>query len=375
MDGTSDAQLAAPTAVGLTKNVLKNAWFPLARTRLIKPGKPISRMIDECPIVLWRDDHGTVHAMEDRCVHRRAALSAGKIIDGTLQCPYHGWQYDTTGACVHIPSLGPAGKISSQFRIDTFPVVLRYGWAWVWWGDPVAADEAYIPDIPFLDPGKDAVGGRLTRFSYQAPQELVVENLLDLTHLDFVHGAIFGDPFGAGDEQILVDHTDEVITMTRISEQRLPPKAQKFLTKGKRQDIHQTMQVHVRSGVAVGVAWSTPPGWGICLFLPNVPATPDRTYQEGLLKLIGPSWYGKYVLPWASRIVTFQDAAIFRKQVPNYRRPDDPRADKSVPADAPGLRYRAMRRALVERQRNGDFSYAPGWHGPDPAEVHRVDRA
>ena len=164
-------------------------------------------------------------------------------------------------------------------------------------------------------------GGRLTRFSYQAPQELVVENLLDLTHLDFVHGAIFGDPYGAGDEQILVDHTDEVITMTRISEQRLPPKAQAFLTKGKRQDIHQTMQIHVRSGVAVGVAWSTPPGWGICLFLPNVPATPDRTYQEGLLKLIGPEWYGKYVLPWMSRIVTFQDAAIFRKQVPNYRRP------------------------------------------------------
>jgi hypothetical protein len=133
------------------------------------------------------------------------------------------------------------------------------------------------------------------------------------------------------------------------------------------------MQIHVRSGVAIGVAWSTPPGWGICLFLPNVPATPDRTYQEGLLKLIGPGWYGRYVMPWASRIVTLQDAAIFRRQVPNYRR-DDVRADKSVPADAPGLRYRAMRRALIERQRNGDFSYADGWQGPDPAGVHRVSR-
>jgi phenylpropionate dioxygenase-like ring-hydroxylating dioxygenase large terminal subunit len=370
-----DVELQSAPFADLGRTVLKNAWFPLARTRRIKPGKPISRMLDSTPIVLWRDERGAVHAMEDRCAHRRAALSGGKIVDGTLQCPYHGWQYDTAGRCVNIPSLGKGGKISSHFCVDSYPVVLRYGWAWVWWGNPVDADEAYIPDIPFLDPTKDAPGGRLTRFSYQAPQELVVENLLDLTHLDFVHGSIFGDPFGAGEEQILVDHTDEVITMTRISEQRLPPKAQAFLTKGKRQDIHQTMQIHVRSGVAIGVAWSTPPGWGICLFLPNVPATPDRTYQEGLLKLIGPEWYGKYVMPWASRIVTLQDAAIFRKQVPNYRRLDDPRADKSVPADAPGLRYRSMRRALVERQQRGDYAYAPGWHGPDPATVHKVERA
>ena len=81
MERTIDTAVAAPTAVGLTKNVLKNAWFPLARTRLIKPGKPISRMIDDCPIVLWRDERGTVLAMEDRCVHRRAALSAGKIVE------------------------------------------------------------------------------------------------------------------------------------------------------------------------------------------------------------------------------------------------------------------------------------------------------
>lgn len=363
--------MTAPPALGTT--VLRNAWFPLARTRLLKPGKPVARMIGECPIVLWRDDSGMIKAMEDRCVHRRAALSAGKVVDGNLQCPYHGWQYDTTGACVHIPSLGKGARISAQFCVDAYPVESRYGWAWVWWGDPAAADTSFIPDIPFLDPALEAPGGRLTRFTYRAPQELVVENLLDLTHLDFVHGAIFGDPFGAGDEQILVDNTDEVITMTRISEQRLPPKAQAFLTRGKRQDIYQTMQVHVRSGVAIGVAWSTPPGWGICLFLPNVPASPDRTYQEGLLKLIGPRWYGRYVMPWASRIVTLQDAAIFRRQVPNYQRAEV-RADKSVPADAPGLRYRAMRHALLDRQHNGDFSYADGWQGPDPAGVHRVSR-
>jgi phenylpropionate dioxygenase-like ring-hydroxylating dioxygenase large terminal subunit len=363
--------VGTPVLVG--NPVLKNAWFPLARTRLIKPGKPISRMLDACPIVLWRGEDGIVRAMEDRCAHRRAALSSGKIVDGNLQCPYHGWQYDTNGACVHIPSLERGARISAQFCVDVFPVVSRYGWAWVWWGDPAAADDSLIPDIPFLDPALDAGGGRLTRFSYHAPQELVIENLLDLTHLDFVHGAIFGDPFGAGEEQILVDHTDEVITMTRISEQRLPPRAQAFLTRGERQDIHQTMQVHVRSGVAIGVAWSTPPGWGICLFLPNVPATPERTDQEGLLKLIGPAWYGRYVMPWASRIVAMQDAAIFRRQVPNYLRTDR-RADKSVPADAPGLRYRAMRRAIAERQRNGDFGYADGWQGPDPAAVHKVSR-
>ena len=99
------------TSVGLPaslgRTVLKNAWFPLARTRLIKPGKPISRMIDQCPIVLWRDGTGTIRAMENRCVHRRAALSGGKIIDGNLRCPCHGWRYDSTGACVRIPVARP----------------------------------------------------------------------------------------------------------------------------------------------------------------------------------------------------------------------------------------------------------------------------
>jgi phenylpropionate dioxygenase-like ring-hydroxylating dioxygenase large terminal subunit len=353
--------------------VLRDAWFPLARTRLLRRDRPIQRMLDGSPIVIWRDGQGVVRAMDDRCAHRRASLSSGRVVDGTLQCPYHGWRYDGTGAVVKIPSLTPGERISPHFCVDDHPVVVRYGWIWVWWGDAAAADPAYLPDIPFLDPAGDPPGGRLTRFTYRAPQELVVENLLDLTHLDFVHGAIFGDPYGAGEEQILVDHTDEVITMTRLAEQRLPPKAQAFLTRGKRQDLHQTMQIHVRSGVAVGVAWSTPPGWGICLFLPNVPAGPEATYQEGYLKLIGPAWYSKYVMPWASRIVTWQDARIFRGQVPNYRN-DDGRADKSVPADVAGLRYRSMRRALVDRQAAGDFAYAPGWQGPDAATVHRVER-
>ena len=91
-------------------------------------------MIDESPIVLWRDDLGRVRAMEDRCAHRRAALSGGTIVDGTIQCPYHGWRYDSDGACVQIPSLGTDARISEKFCVETYSVVLRYGWAWVWWG-------------------------------------------------------------------------------------------------------------------------------------------------------------------------------------------------------------------------------------------------
>jgi phenylpropionate dioxygenase-like ring-hydroxylating dioxygenase large terminal subunit len=351
--------------------VLRDAWYGVAHSAAVRRSRPLARTIDGTSIALWRDGTGAIRAVEDRCAHRRAPLSDGKVVDGTLQCPYHGWCYDACGAVVRIPSLGPGVAPSARFTVPSYPVVVRYGIVWLWWGDPSRADPALVPVVPFLEPdAPPPAGGDI---HYSAPQELVVENLLDLTHLDVVHGAIFGDPFG-GVEEVSVEHTDEVIVMRRVSRDRRPPQLMRHMMGNpERQDIAQTFYSHVRSGVTFGIAWNTPPGWGFCLLMCNTPETPATTRVTAAIRVIGAPWLYRKLLPVVStQIVARQDERILRRQTRRYL-DGDPRADKSVPADAAGLRYRQLRAALAERQDAGDFSYRDAWRGPDPAAAILMD--
>lgn len=374
----TDVQSSAATPVARQRTsyrpgqvVLRDAWFGIAPSSELKR-KPVARMIDSTPIVLWRGRDGSVAAMEDRCVHRRAPLSAGTVIEGCVQCPYHGWRYDGDGVVVTIPSLGPGASPPTRFAATTYPVVERYGIVWLWWGDAANADPALVPEIPFLATGGGA-GAAYGALRYSAPQDLVVENLLDLTHLDFVHGAVFGDPFG-GIEDISVEHTDEVIVMRRVSYDRRPPRLlAPIMGNPETQDIAQTFLVHVRSGVTFGIAWNTPPGWGFCLLMCNTPETPTTTRVTSAAVVLGGPWWYRKSAPIISRtIVAAQDERIFKLQAPRYAT-DDPRADKSVPADSAGLRWRSLRSALAQRQRDGDVAYREGWNRFDAREAIFMD--
>lgn len=367
--GTDEPTRTARRPFRPGEHVMRNAWYGVALASKVRT--PLARVIDGTPIVLWRDDTGAVRAVEDRCVHRRAPMSAGKVVDGVLQCPYHGWCYDGTGTVVRIPSLGPGVDPPDRFCVTAYPVVVRYGVVWLWWGDPAAADTAYLPDVPFLDPDGDPPSH--ADFHYDAPQELIIENLLDLTHLDFVHGTVFGDPFG-GVEDITVEHTDEMILMRRISRDRRTPKLMKpLMGNPERQDFVHPFLIHVRSGVAMGIAWNTPPPWGFCLLMCVTPESPTRCRITAASRVLNAPWWYRKIAPIIStRVVTRQDNRIFRLQTPRYA-VEEHRADKSVPADAAGLRYRSMMADLAERQARGDYEYRDGWRGFDAGEAIYVD--
>jgi phenylpropionate dioxygenase-like ring-hydroxylating dioxygenase large terminal subunit len=351
--------------------VCRNAWYSLCHDSAVK-NKPLARTLDEKPVVVWRDRTGKIVVQDDSCLHRRVPLSLGKIADGTLQCPYHGWSYDSRGSCVKIPSLGPGSTPNSRFVLGTYPSHVRYGLVWVWYGDPAATDTDLIPDIPFLHPNRSAPCER--QLVYEAASELAVENLLDLTHLDILHGRIIGDP-GGGFENIEESATDEVVTMTRLSKDRKPPASQApFYGFPKQQDFFQMTLTYVRTGACLVSTFFTPPGWNISLYLPCTPEGPNRTRMDYSMAITGPWWYQK-IFPPLNRIIAMQDHRVLRVQNPNYRRKfDADDRDKSVPADAPGLRYRQVRRALIQRQMAGDMAYRDGWRGKDPAEVLHAKR-
>jgi phenylpropionate dioxygenase-like ring-hydroxylating dioxygenase large terminal subunit len=350
--------------------VARDAWYSICHASAVRKRRPLARMLDSCPLVVWRDRDDVIRVHDDRCLHRRVPLSLGKVVDGHLRCPYHGWCYDGTGACVEIPSLGPGAEPPSRFGLRTWPSLVRYGLVWVWHGAPERADPDLVPDIPFLHPDRPAPCER--QLSYEAAHELVVENLLDLTHLDVLHAGIIGDP-GGGFEEVKADFTEEIVTMTRLTKDRKPPKAQALMYGfPKHQDFLQVTRVHVRTGACLVATHFTPPGWAICLYLPCTPESADRTRMDYSMAITGPWWYQR-MFPPANRIIARQDHRVLRAQHPNYQR-DTTIADRSVPADAAALRYRSTRRALLMRQLEGDFSYAPGWRQKDPAEELHVER-
>ena len=361
--------------------VSRNAWYPFAHASRVGR-KPVSYTVASTPIVLWRDGAGRVRAFEDRCRHRRLPLSLGKVAGDVIECGYHGWRYDVAGRCVHIPSLAPGDAIPEGITVPGYAVTERYGFVWLWWGEPSAADESLIPDVAFLDPHA-SVTVKLES-TFDTSQELIVENLLDLTHTDFVHGGVFGDP-SAGDVDVSVESTPEMVTMTQLAPQRKPPALLRpFLGFPNSLSYTNTMRIQVRTGTAFGIAWLDPPGYGTGILLGNVPEAPGRTRQCGIAVALAKArraggkggrmpWFELMSASWLTRIVSRQDRRVLRAQFPAYQ-VDDPRVDRSVPADVAGLRYRKLRAELIARQRAGELGYADGWQGQDCAEVMRCDR-
>jgi vanillate O-demethylase monooxygenase subunit len=145
------------------------------------PEAPQAETILSEPIVLYRTESGMA-ALADRCVHRLAPLSLGRCEGANLRCMYHGLLFDPSGACIEIPGQEVIPKAA---RVRAYPVVERHAAVWVWMGDPALADEALIPPFAgYRDPAWAMEPGRM---DYQAPARLIHDNLLDLSHIAYVH--------------------------------------------------------------------------------------------------------------------------------------------------------------------------------------------
>jgi len=172
-------------------NYVRNAWYVAGWSDQIGRDNPFAMSILDEPIVLYRGENGRLVALEDRCVHRLAPLSLGRCEGNRLRCMYHGLLFDPDGRVAEIPG---QAQIPPQARVRSYPVVERHSWAWVWMGDPAAADEALIPPAVGLDHPDYILGhGQL---DYEAEARLINDNLLDFSHLTFVHA----DSFQAGPE-------------------------------------------------------------------------------------------------------------------------------------------------------------------------------
>lgn len=186
----------------LSEMVAANEWHVVYRSSDLGEGeiRPV-RLLGE-DLVLWRTQ-GRAMAWLDLCIHRGARLTLGRIQNGELVCPYHGWRYDCEGQCTHIPSQ-PSLPVPRRARATTYHCQERYGFVWVCTGEP-AAD---LPDLPhWHDESFEKV--------YTGPYEIassgprIVENVVDVTHFPFVHDDMLGqegEPDAIGEYEV---HTSD----------------------------------------------------------------------------------------------------------------------------------------------------------------------
>ena len=134
-------------------------WWPLALARELAPGKPLGAFVGDEPIVLFRDQTGTVRALENRCPHRRVPLSLGRVRgEGWLQCGYHGWSFDgETGRCRAIPNLRADEKVPDSYGVYPYSAVEHNGFVYV----ATASQGRALPDTLIATHGRQ-FDGRLT---------------------------------------------------------------------------------------------------------------------------------------------------------------------------------------------------------------------
>jgi phenylpropionate dioxygenase-like ring-hydroxylating dioxygenase large terminal subunit len=166
---------------------LRNCWYVAGWSHHFPEGEVVARTMLGEPVVLYRKDDGGVAALEDRCCHRLAPLSKGRIEGGDLRCMYHGLKFSASGQCVEIPG---QSVVPPHARVRAYPVVEQDCWVWVWLGDPDLADPALIPDA--LGHGHSEWWMQTGQLAYEANYQLINDNLLDLSHLSYVHENTLG---------------------------------------------------------------------------------------------------------------------------------------------------------------------------------------
>jgi len=164
---------------------LRKFWYPVCREGDLEV-EPLRFVLLGSPLVLWADGRGGVFALADRCCHRTARLSQGKVVEGSIQCPYHGWQFDGRGCCVQVPQI--SGRIPESYRVSAYSAHVAYGYVWVALEEPLTG----IPAIPEVFDPAFRLMHQLCE-PWRCSGLRLMENSFDMAHLAFVHSSSFGD--------------------------------------------------------------------------------------------------------------------------------------------------------------------------------------
>ena len=194
----------------------KNAWYVACTPEEIDD-KPLGRKICDEAIVFYRGSDNMVAALEDFCPHRGAPLSLGSVVEGKLVCGYHGLEMGCDGKTIAMPGQ----RVRGFPAIRAYPVIERYGFVWVWPGDPAQADEAKLHRLEWAESPEWAYDGGL--YHIGCDYRLMIDNLMDLTHETYVHATSIGQPEIDETPTKTTTEGDAVITARHMENIMAPP--------------------------------------------------------------------------------------------------------------------------------------------------------
>lgn len=195
---------------------LHDRWYVAALSTEVSL-VPLARTILNQPIVLYRDTRGTVVALEDRCVHRQAPLSLGEVVGDHIQCGYHGFTFDGTGACVRVPS---QDRVPPGACVRAYPVVEKQGFVHIWAGNPHETETFQPFDFPFA--AREGLNARYASLTGAFDYRLLIDNLMDLTHLSFTHKNTIGAGGVAEAGRAKTEREGDRVRVTRLMEDIAP---------------------------------------------------------------------------------------------------------------------------------------------------------
>jgi phenylpropionate dioxygenase-like ring-hydroxylating dioxygenase large terminal subunit len=231
---------------------VRNCWYLAAWTQELPDDGMLSRRLLDRLWLIYRLADGNIAMLEDRCPHRFVALSKGARQGDRIICGYHGLGFDAGGNCVHspFPDVQPTAKIATMQAVE-----MHLG-IWFWPGDPAKADPSKIPDYRYLeDPARPAQRGHLT---IKGNYELITDNLMDLTHVEFIHRDSFGTNgslFG-GKQTVKQDETQAIWNNWDIEGAEPPGWAAPMLEPDEKIDqwLHMRWHAPASMDLSIGIA-------------------------------------------------------------------------------------------------------------------------
>lgn len=177
-------------------DIARNLWLMAAWGDDITRELHFTQLVEQ-PLVLYRTQAGKAVALADTCPHRFAPLHRGRLVEDTVECGYHGLRFDAAGRCVHNPHGGGVPK--QEPCVQSYPVHEQNGIVWVWCGQCEKADISKVPDFPWLDDDRYEFTGGMT-MEMELSSDLLVDNLLDLSHAAYLHPNTLGAQAGTADK-------------------------------------------------------------------------------------------------------------------------------------------------------------------------------
>ena len=264
MSASDTVALSVPTTTATEgarrKPFMRNAWYVAGYSSELTTTALLGRTLLGLPVLLFRDQEGKIKAIGNRCPHRFVPLSLGSIVDGQVRCGYHGLGFDSSGRCVHNPH-GPTGRLA----VPAYPLEERHGLLWIWMGDREAADASLVPDFAGLDPMKSHV--RTGYLHGQANYELMTDNILDLSHIEFLHPALGTEAVSRA--KVEVSEAPGMLSTTRRIRDEVLPSRLALVYRSGAQRVHRTMSV----------SWQAPAN--MVLTVTIEPADPSQEWQTG----------------------------------------------------------------------------------------------